>query len=148
MLTKERDADEAEREIEDLKSKFMKIWGQMFRVLFQSNIFGIFVVLDNTVEGLVRLSNIEDDYYIYNEKQYSLIGERTRKTYRIGDEVKVQLTRADIMTRQIDFIIIEDDDEVHFKPLKNKENYNIKHPGKINSTKRRNQVKENLEFEQ
>ena len=71
----------------------------------------MFVELDNTVEGLVRMSSMEDDYYVYNEKQYCLIGERTRKIYRIGNVVKVMLIKADIAAKQIEFVIVEDTKE-------------------------------------
>ncbi len=67
--------------------------------------------LDNTVEGLVRMSSMVDDYYVYNEKQYSLIGERTRKIYRIGNAVKVQLVKSDVDARQIEFVLVEDGKE-------------------------------------
>ncbi|MCX7745442.1 MAG: ribonuclease R [Clostridia bacterium] len=110
---RERGAEEAERETEDLKKvEFMKAHeGEVFRGII-SNVtsFGMFVELDNTIEGLVRMSSMEDDYYIFNEKQYCLVGERTRKVFHIGDEVTVQLTRADIASRQIDFILIENEE--------------------------------------
>jgi ribonuclease R len=50
---------------------------------------------------------MEDDYYVFNEKQYCLVGERSRKIYRIGDEVNVKLAKADIANRQIDFLLVE-----------------------------------------
>jgi ribonuclease R len=67
--------------------------------------FGMFVELDNTIEGLVRMSSMDDDYYIYNDKQYCLIGERTKKIYKIGDTLTVKLVRADIHSRKIEFAI-------------------------------------------
>ena len=65
--------------------------------------FGIFVELPNTVEGLVRLATMEDDYYDFNEKAYALIGRRTGKQYHLGDTVKVIVAKADVVSRQIDF---------------------------------------------
>jgi len=110
---RERASDEAERETEDLKKvEFMKEHeGSVFKGIV-SNVtsFGMFVELDNTIEGLVRMSSMEDDYYIFNDKQYSLVGERTRKTYRIGDTISVRLAKADIASKQIDFVI-EDEEE-------------------------------------
>lgn len=103
-------AEEAERETEDLKKvEYMKQHeGDVFEgIVAGVTSFGMFIELDNTIEGLVRMSSMEDDYYIFNEKQYCLVGERTRKIYRIGDVVNVQLTRADIASRQIDFVIVE-----------------------------------------
>ncbi|HHW49848.1 MAG TPA: VacB/RNase II family 3'-5' exoribonuclease, partial [Clostridiaceae bacterium] len=111
---RERAADDAERETENLKKvEYMKEHeGEIFRgVISNVTSFGMFVELDNTVEGLVRVSSMEDDFYIFNEKQYCLVGERTRKTYRIGDIVTVQLVRADIPTREIEFLIVDDEFE-------------------------------------
>lgn len=111
---RERASEEAERETEDLKKvEFMKQHeGKTFEGIISGvTSFGMFVELDNTIEGLVRMSSLEDDYYVYNEKQYCLIGERTRKTYRIGDEVIVMLARADVPTRQIDFLLVEKKEE-------------------------------------
>lgn len=110
---RERAAEEAERETEDLKKvEFMKKYeGEVFEGII-SNVtsFGMFVELDNTIEGLVRMSSMEDDYYVYNDKNYSLIGERSRKVYRIGDVVKVMLVRADVASRKIEFSIVSDED--------------------------------------
>ncbi len=107
---RERASEEAERETKDLKKvEFMKQHeGETFEGVISSVAsFGMFVELDNTIEGLIRMSSLEDDYYVFNEKQYCLVGERTRKMYRIGDEVKVLVARADIAARQIDFHLVE-----------------------------------------
>ena len=107
---RERAADEAERDTEELeKVEYMKAKvGEVFDGII-SNVtsFGMFVGLENTVEGLVRISDMNDDYYVYDDKRYMLIGERTGKCYRIGDPVRVLLVRADVETRQIDFVIEE-----------------------------------------
>ncbi len=69
--------------------------------------FGLFIkLIDNLAEGLVRLRDIKDDYYFYDENSYSVIGERTNKKYRLGDKVKVKLIKADVKKTEIDFIII------------------------------------------
>lgn len=107
---RERASEEAERETKDLKKvEFMKQHeGETFEGVISSVAsFGMFVELDNTIEGLIRMSSLEDDYYVFNEKQYCLVGERTRKMYRIGDQVKVLVARADIGARQIDFHLVE-----------------------------------------
>lgn len=105
---RERAADEAERETVELKKvEFMKEKvGETFDAII-SNVtsFGMFVELENSIEGLVRLSNMDDDYYILDEKHYCLIGEHTKKRYRIGDQVSVLLVRADLPSRQLDFIL-------------------------------------------
>lgn len=108
---RERAAEEAERETEDLKKvEYMKqCEGDIFEGIISGvTSFGMFVQLENTIEGLVRMSSMDDDYYIFNEKQYCLIGERTRKTYRIGDSIKVVLAKADMASRQIEFVIAPD----------------------------------------
>jgi ribonuclease R len=70
--------------------------------------FGIFVELTQSLaEGLVRLKDMEDDYYIYDEKKYSLVGRRNHKVYRLGDKINVRLIRVDLEKREIDFIIID-----------------------------------------
>ncbi|MCU7500214.1 MAG: ribonuclease R [Ignavibacteria bacterium] len=73
--------------------------------------FGIFVELTQSLaEGLIRLRDMEDDYYIYDEKKYSLIGRRHHKVYRLGDKITVKLIRVDQEKREIDFLILNDDD--------------------------------------
>ena len=104
----ERNAQMAERDSVELKKvEYMANFvGEEFNGIISSvTSFGFFVELPNTVEGLVRVEDIEDDYYVYNEKQYALIGERNRKVYKLGDEVKVQLARADVETKRIDFVL-------------------------------------------
>ena len=67
--------------------------------------FGMFVELENTVEGLIRFENLGDEYFIYDEDRKMLIGEKTNKTYKIGDKVKIKVVKADKLLRQIDFEI-------------------------------------------
>ena len=71
--------------------------------------FGMFVELPNTIEGLVHITALDDDYYVYDEKHLCLIGERLKKVYRLGDEVKVKCSRVDIPNREIFFDILEDE---------------------------------------
>jgi len=79
--------------------------GKVFEAIISSvTRFGIFVELPNTVEGLVSYSQIEDDYYIYNEKIMEAKGELSGKVYRPGDRVYVRLINADILNRRLDFV--------------------------------------------
>ena len=106
---RERAADEAERQTEDLKKvEYMEQFvGDVFEgVISNVTSFGMFVELANTVEGLIRMADMYDDYYEFHEKQYCLIGERSKKTFRIGDVVKVVLVFANVNARQIDFGLI------------------------------------------
>ncbi|WP_442860815.1 ribonuclease R [Alkaliphilus sp. B6464] len=108
--TRERLADEAERETEDLKkAEYMadKI-GEVYEGIVSGvTSFGMFVELDNTIEGLIRLSYLIDDYYIYDSEQHMLIGERRKKIYRMGDVVKIKVSKVDIAQREIDFTLAE-----------------------------------------
>jgi len=104
----ERNAQMAERDSVELKMvEYMSNFvGEEFDAIISSvTSFGFFVELQNTVEGLVRVEDLADDYYVYNEKQYALIGERNRKVYKLGDMVKVVLVRADVETKKIDFVL-------------------------------------------
>lgn len=110
--TSEREliAEEAERETVDLKQVeyIRQFLGDVFEVIVVSiTNFGMFVALSNGIEGLVHVSTMADDYYLFDEKTYTLIGEHTGKTYRIGDQVKVQLVRANLESREIDFELVE-----------------------------------------
>jgi exoribonuclease R len=70
--------------------------------------FGLFVkILDILAEGLIRVRDLEGDFYVYDEKNYALIGKRTKKRYRLGDKVWVKLVRVDQEKLELDFIIIE-----------------------------------------
>ncbi|MBN9655953.1 ribonuclease R [Halobacillus sp. GSS1] len=104
----ERAAVDAERETDDLKkAEFMqdKIGEEYEGVISSVTSFGMFVELPNTVEGLVHVSTLTDDYYHYHEKQYAMIGERTGNVYRIGDEVTIKVTNVNIEERVVDFEI-------------------------------------------
>lgn len=108
---RERIAMEAEREILDrYRVRFMKEKiGEEFKGIISGvTAFGFFVELEDIfVEGLVRVTSLYDDYYQYHEKKYCLIGERTHKMFRIGDEVRVRVDRVDVERRHIDFGLIE-----------------------------------------
>lgn len=106
---RERRAMEAERESVDYKKiQFMEDkTGEEFQgVISGVTSFGFFVELDNTVEGLVHISSLADDYYLFNEEKLLLKGERRGKVFTIGDTVKVRLTRASKENLQVDFTLI------------------------------------------
>lgn len=109
----ERRADEAEREVEKMKKvEYMEGHiGETFKgVISGITSWGIYVELPNTVEGMVRVSAMGDDYYIYDEEHYQMIGEHTRKTYKLGQTVTVEVIAADKMLRTIDFMFVEDEE--------------------------------------
>lgn len=110
---RERVAEEAERECLDLKkAEYMEQHlGEIFEGVISSVLsFGFFVELPNTVEGLVHVSTLTDDYYSFWEKEMVLFGQHTKKTYRIGDPVRIQVVRVDVDQRQIDFEIAEEEE--------------------------------------
>ena len=72
--------------------------------------WGIYVELPNTVEGMVRVSDMKDDYYVYDEERYQMVGEHTKKTYKLGQKVTVEVLSADKLLRTIDFAILEVED--------------------------------------
>lgn len=101
-------AQEAEREVCDIKkAEFMadKIGMEFDGFISSVAPFGFFVELENSVEGLVRIADLDDDYYAYDEKTFSLRGERSGKIYKIGDEAKVILANVDVLSHQIDFVL-------------------------------------------
>ena len=103
---REKIATKVERDSEDLKkAEYMqdKIGEEYERIVSSVTQFGIFVELENTVEGLIRFENLGDEYFIYDEERKRLIGEKTKKTYKIGDKVKIKVISANKLLRQIDF---------------------------------------------
>lgn len=105
---RERIATEAEREttlIKEIEYMTRFLGDEFDGIISGVTAFGIFVELDNGIEGLVHVSTMINDYYEYVEKEYALIGESTNFRYRLGDKVTVILTRASIKERAIDFIL-------------------------------------------
>ncbi|MDR0978742.1 MAG: ribonuclease R [Lachnospiraceae bacterium] len=95
-----------EREIEAIKkAEYMadKIGEEFEGIISSTTSFGVFVELPNTVEGLIRFENLGNDYYIYDEEHKTLLGEKTKELYKIGDKIKVQLIEADKNLRRISF---------------------------------------------
>ena len=108
---KERRAEEAERQVERLKKvEYMEHHiGEEFEGIISGVINrGIFVELPNTIEGFVDVSTLYDDFYVYSQDEYAMIGESTGKKYSIGDTVKVKVKLADKQSRRIEFVIRSD----------------------------------------
>ena len=102
-------AEEAERELTDIKkAQYMSQYvGDEFAArIVSAHPFGLFVQLDNTVEGLIHVSSITDDYYEFNERSHSLRGRHSGRKFTIGDRVKVQLVRVDADEAKIDFELL------------------------------------------
>lgn len=107
---REKIATKVEREAEDLKkAEYMeKRIGEEYEGIVSSiTSFGMFVELENTIEGLIRFEDLGDEYFIYDEDRKRLIGERTNKVYKIGNKVKIKVKSASKLLRQIDFEILK-----------------------------------------
>lgn len=111
---RERRADEAERETIRLKkAEYMSrhLWEEYDGVISGVTGWGLYVELPNTVEGLVHVASLQGDYFEYNENAYEMVGQRTGKTYRLGQTVRVRVVKADRMTRTVDFELAEQQEE-------------------------------------
>ena len=109
----ERRADEAEREVEKMKKVEYMIEhiGERFEgVISGITVWGMYIELPNTIEGMVRVSEMQDDYYIYDEERYQMVGEHTKKIYKLGQKVTIEVENADKIQRTIDFILVEDEE--------------------------------------
>lgn len=111
----ERRADEATRDAENfLKCEFLshRLGEEYTAVVSAVTNFGMFVELEDLyVEGLVHVTELGEDYFVYDQMRHSLRGERTGKTYRLGDKVKVQVAQVDVDTRKVDLRLIKDDEK-------------------------------------
>ena len=103
----ERRADEAERETDKLKKcEYMskRIGEEYDGVISGVTNWGLYVELPNTVEGLIRVNDLTGDYFVFDEEHMELVGEMTRKSYKLGQKIRVQVADTDKLTRTIDFI--------------------------------------------
>lgn len=124
---RERIAIDAERETNALKqAEYMmdKIGEEYEGIISSVTSFGLFVELPNTIEGLIHVSFMTDDYYHFHESSYSLVGERTGRVYRIGDPVRIKVSGVNIEERKIDFELLEHLAEQNFEPVKKRKGKN------------------------
>lgn len=134
----ERRAVDAERETDEMKkAEYMstKIGEKFEGVVTSVTNFGLFVQLPNSVEGLVHISNLNDDYYEFNERELLLIGQRTGNVFRIGQTIEIIVTKADKETYEIDFELVEDE-KAKEKREKDKKARKARKEGKGGSKKR------------
>ena len=108
---RERVAEEAEREVDKLKkAEFMADHiGEIYEGIISGvTNWGIYVELPNTVEGLVHISKIQGDYFVYNEDTYELVGEATGRRFTLGQRLAVCVNSVDLTLRAVDFILADD----------------------------------------
>lgn len=123
----ERRAVETEREVDSMKkAEFMadKIGEEYDGIISSVTRFGLFVELPNTIEGLIHVNNLKQDYFHFIENHMALVGERTGMTLKIGQKIKVKVEKADPETREIDFEFLEAE-EVERIEAPNKRNVRI-----------------------
>lgn len=109
--TRERVAEDAEREVDKLKKA--EYMGDHIGEIYEGIIsgvtnWGIYVELPNTVEGLVHISKIQGDYYVYKEDTYELVGEATGRRFCLGQKIMVCVNSVDFVLRAVDFILADD----------------------------------------
>lgn len=110
----ERRAQEAEREVEKLKKvQYMsKHIGELFDGIISGvTDYGFYVELDNTIEGMVRIATIPDDYFYYNDEKMELVGKDSGMTYRMGQKVRIKVVHVDKLLRLIDFELAKEDED-------------------------------------
>lgn len=110
----ERRADEAEREVEKLKkAQYMEQFiGEEFEGVISSlTTWGIYVELPNTVEGMIKITDLHDDYYYYDEEKYIMVGEHTKHTYHLGEKIRVKVSGVNVMLRTVDFELADEEAE-------------------------------------
>ncbi|CAM2742889.1 ribonuclease R [Hathewaya histolytica] len=112
--TRERAAMEVEREVDDLKkAEYMsyRIGKEFEGIVSSVTNFGMFVELPNTIEGLVHITDLNDDYYVFDDQHLCLIGEHTKKMYKLGDPVKIVVSRVSLDTHEIYFELLNEEEE-------------------------------------
>lgn len=107
----ERNAVEAERfSVKQKQIEYLKnhLGNEFSAIISGITNFGIFVkITDILAEGLVKLRDLDDDYYIHDEKKYAIVGKRTKKQFRLGDKIQVKLVRVDEERSELDFTILD-----------------------------------------
>ena len=112
---RERVAQKVERESVDIKmAEYMEqhIGEEYDGIISSITSFGVFVELENTVEGMIRFDKLGDEYFEYDEDRKTLLGEKTKTMYHIGDKLHIRVIRADKQSRQIDFEKVDQDSQV------------------------------------
>ncbi|WP_270740793.1 ribonuclease R [Lactococcus formosensis] len=141
---RERRAVDAEREVEKMKkAEFMeKHVGEQFEgVIASVTRFGMFIELENTIEGLVHISTIKGEYMNFHERMMALVGEKTGLVFRIGQPIKIQVTKADKVTGDIDFEYIKSDLDVVESNLKSKKEKGPRRRPKANRSENKEERK-------
>ncbi|MDN6639142.1 MAG: ribonuclease R [Tetragenococcus sp.] len=137
----ERRAVECERDVDSMKkAEYMQDHiDEVFEGVISSVVkFGFFVELSNTIEGLIHVSELKNDYFQFIESQLALVGEHTGQTYKIGQQVKVRVTKADPDTREVDFELVDTPGASQGKPQKQQDHKQRRNNQENTSIKKKN----------
>lgn len=107
---REMDAQNCERDVDKMKKAeyMMDHIGEVYEGIISGvQEFGIFVELDNTVEGLIKVENIKGDYFVYNKDLMALVGKKSNRKYSFGDKITIRVIGADKDKAQVDFEIVD-----------------------------------------
>ena len=129
----EKTATKAERDAEDIKkAEFMedKIGEEYLGIVSSITAFGMFVELESTVEGLIRFENMGNEYFIFDENRKTLTGERTNRSFKIGDQVKIRVIDANKALKKIAFELVEETNEEDLSEEMDEKKYRGKNYGK------------------
>lgn len=110
----ERRAEESEREVDKMKkAEYMEQFiGESFEGIISGlTTWGMYVELPNTIEGMIRVADIPGDYFYYDEDRHRMVGERTGKVFKLGEEIKIVVADVDKLTRTVDFVLYQEDEE-------------------------------------
>ena len=135
----ERRAVEAEREVDSMKkAEFMadKIGEEYDGIIGSVAKFGLFIELPNTIEGLIHVNSLKQDYFHYIENHMALVGERTGMTLKIGQKVRIKVVKADPETREIDFELLEAEEVQRLEAPKQNRRQNERRRGNDHRQKR------------
>lgn len=143
----ERRADDSEREVEKLKkAEYMEQFiGQSFDGIISGiTAWGMYVELPNTVEGMIKVADMSDDYYYFDEEHYSMIGEYTGKIYKLGSQIRITVAAVDKLLKTIDFTIANKNQSLK----KEKKHKKVKETEKVKEIKKvKRKPKYNLNIE-
>lgn len=138
----ERRAIDAEREVDDLKmAEYMedKIGERYEGLIVSITNFGMFVQLPNAVEGLVHVSDMDDDYYEFIEEHMMMVGKRSGKVYKLGDTVNIEVAQVNVKQYEIDFKLLHNKKQNHTKHKQKKARHLKDNQTKRNQSAKRNQ---------
>jgi ribonuclease R len=144
----ERRAVEAEREVDAMKkAEYMadKIGEEYEGIISSVTRFGLFVELANTIEGLIHVNSLKQDYFHFIENHMALVGERTGMTLKIGQKVKIKVAKAEPETKEVDFELLEAEEVERLEAPKQKKRQSNR---KEERSKRNNELKEKKSFKQ